>query len=587
MVFASRPAGIAAAAVVTFACLALLTSSAGRAGGTADPAGAAGQPGVARGGHLVATIRGEPRTFNRYTSRDFAAELFSFLTQARLVRVNRATQQVEPALAESWACTPDGLGCTLKLRQGVTFSDGARFSSADVVFAFDAIYDESTGSPLAESVAVGGKKITVSAPDDTTVVIRFPSAFGPGVRILDNLPILPRHKLVAALRAGALRKAWGTETNPAELSGLGPFILREYVSGQRLVFTRNPRYWGKDPAGAALPYLDGLTLEIVPDQNAELLRLESGQSDLTQSEVRPDDYAMLKRAEAAGKIRLFDAGLAYDADCFWFNLRRAAKASDDRRAWLQSLGLRRAVSLAVDRRAFANTVFLGAAEPIWGPVSPANRIWYPPASSGIVPQVRYDPAGARALLAGLGLRDRNNDGMLEDAQGAAVRFALLTQKGPTSLERGATIIRDDLRTLGIKVDVVALELGALVDRMMKGDYDAIFFRFLTTDSDPALNLDFWLSSGSAHVWDMAQQTPSTEWERELDEVMLKQAAEPDLKKRQQLFWRAQKILADNLPVLYFAVPHVFVATSARVAGAMPAPVRPPLLWAPDTIGIRK
>ena len=72
---------------------------------------------------------------------------------------------------------------------------------------------------------------------------------------------------------------------------------------------RNPNYWRKDAAGRALPYLDRLTLEITPDQNAELLRLQSGQADLTQSEMRPDDYAALKREAAAGKLRLVDAGL--------------------------------------------------------------------------------------------------------------------------------------------------------------------------------------------------------------------------------------------------------------------------------------
>ncbi len=551
-----------------------------------SPGSASGSPQAARGGHLVATIRSEPRSFNRYASRDFATEIFSFLTEARLVRVNRATQQVEPWLAESWTCTRDGLGCTMKLRRGLTFSDGVPFTSADVVFSFQAIYDGPTGSPLAESVAVGGKQIAVSAPDASTVVIRFPSSFGPGVRILDNLPILPRHKLESALRAGSLRKAWGTDTRPEELAGLGPFVLREYVSGQRLVFARNPRYWRKDAAGTALPYLDGLTLEVVPDQNAELLRLESGQSDMTQSEVRPDDYAMLKRAEAAGKLRLFDAGLAFDSDCFWFNLQ-PSRASDPRHAWLQSLQFRRAVSLAVDRKGFADAVFLGAADPIWGPVSPANATWYPPASSRAVPSPPYDPAGARALLGEAGLRDRNNDGLLEDAQGAPVRFALLTQRGQTALERGAAVIRDDLRKIGITVDVVALEVGALVERMMKGDYDAIYFRFVMTDTDPALNLDFWLSSGSAHVWNMAQKTPATAWERELDGLMLKQAAETSLAGRQRLFWQAQKLLADHLPVIYFAVPRVFVATSSRVTGAIPAPVRPPLLWAPDTLAIKQ
>ncbi|HNV04406.1 MAG TPA: ABC transporter substrate-binding protein [Vicinamibacterales bacterium] len=534
-----------------------------------------------RGGSLVATLRSEPRTLNPLTGRDFASTLVASLTHARLLRINRATQQLEPWLAESYACSADGLSCTLKLRRGVTFSDGAPFTSADVVFSFRAVYDEKTGSPLGDVMLVGGKPIAAAAPDAHTVALTFPAPFGPGLRLLDSLPIVPRHKLEAALGAGTLREQWGPAAPPAQIAGLGPFVLQEYRAGERLVLARNPRYWRADASGTRLPYLDRLTLEITPDQNAELLRLQSGQADLTQSEVRPDDYAALRRAAAAGTLRLADAGLAFDADAFWINLRPGAKAHQGR-PWLARVELRRAISHAVNRRAFADEVFLGAAEPLWGPVPPSNAAWYAP--EGAIERQAYDPARAQALLAGLGLRDANRDGMLEDASGAPARFALVTQKGNTALEKGAAFLRDELRKVGLGVDVVPLEVGSLVDRMTKGDYDALYFRFLTSDTDPAMNLDFWLSSGGAHVWNMEQPSPATPWEQEIDTLVLKMAAERAPAERRRLFIQAQKVLADNLPVIYFAVPRVFVATSTRVAGAVPAPVRPPVLWNADAIG---
>jgi peptide/nickel transport system substrate-binding protein len=529
-------------------------------------------------------MRSEPRSFNPHAGRDFASSLIGLLTQARLVRINRATQQLEPWLAEKYACSPHGLNCTLNLRRGVTFSDGAAFTSADVLFSFQVVYDEKTGSPLGDAMLIGGKPLNVAAPDAHTVVITFPTAFGPGLRLLDSLPILPRHKLDAALRAGTLRQQWGPTTAPAELAGLGPFVVQEYKAGERVVLARNPRYWRKDAAGTQLPYLDRLTLEITPDQNAELLRIQSGQADLAQSEIRPDDYATLKREAVAGRLRLADAGLAFDADAFWFNLKPGAKAHDGR-PWLQRTELRRAVSHAVNRRAFADAVFLGAAEPLWGPVSPSNTTWYAP--PGAIDRQAYDTGRARVILAGLGLRDKDSNGMLEDTAGAPVRFALVTQKGNTALEKGAAFIRDELKKVGLAVDVVPLEVGALVDRMMKGDYDALYYRFLTTDTDPAMNLDFWLSSGGAHVWNMEQAQPATSWEKDLDSLMTKMAAARTLAARQQLFFQAQKILSDNLPVIYFAVPRVFVATSTRVTGATPAPVRPPILWNADSIGVAR
>jgi peptide/nickel transport system substrate-binding protein len=245
------------------------------------------------------------------------------------------------------------------------------------------------------------------------------------------------------------------------------------------------------------------------------------------------------------------------------------------------------VSHAVNRRALADAVFLGAAEPLQGPVSPSNTAWYPPASYAGIDRQAYDLAKARVLLAALGLRDTNGDGVLEDAAGAPARFTLITQKGNTALEKGAAFIRDELKKVGLTVDVVPLEVGALVDRMTKGDYEALYFRFLTSDTDPAMNLDFWLSSGSAHVWNIEQAQPATPWERDLDALMTKMAAARDLPARQPLFYQAQKVFADNLPVIYFAVPRLYVATSTRVTGAILAPVRPPILWNADSIGVAK
>src|SRR6185295_17844851 len=144
------------------------------------------------------------------------------------------------------------------------------------------------------SMTVGGQPVKATAPDANTVIFTFASPFGPGVRIFDNLPILPKHKLGAALAAGTLAQAWGPATPPSELVGLGPFVLREYTAGQRLVFDRNPHYWRTAADGERLPYVDRLILEVVPEQNAELLRLIAGETDLTHSELRPDDYVQAR-----------------------------------------------------------------------------------------------------------------------------------------------------------------------------------------------------------------------------------------------------------------------------------------------------
>ena len=156
-------------------------------------------------------------------------ELLSLLTQATLVRVNRATGALEPRLAESWTQSPDGLTWTLKLREGLTFSDGAPFTSADVVFSVEALYDERTGSELASSIRIAGKPLSASALGGHTVVVVFPGPYGPGLSLLDSLPILPSHKLSGPLQAGTFREAWSMATAPGEIAGLGPFVVESYT----------------------------------------------------------------------------------------------------------------------------------------------------------------------------------------------------------------------------------------------------------------------------------------------------------------------------------------------------------------------
>jgi peptide/nickel transport system substrate-binding protein len=537
--------------------------------------------GPRRGGTLVSSIRAEPRSFNRISARDSTTDLLTNLTQAKLVRIDRVSQEVTPWLAESWTRSDDARRYTVKLRPGVVFSDGQPFTSADVVFMFDAIYDEKTGSNLADSLTANGKRLQVKAIDPLTVEIVFPEPFAAGVSLLDNLPILPRHKLGPALAAGELAGAWSLSTPPSEIVGLGPFVVASYAPGQRVVLERNPRYFLKASDGAPLPYVDRLILEIVTDQNAELLRLEAGQIDTTETAITPEAYAPLKRAADAGKIKLQDLGVGLNANSLWFNLKPGAFAGDPRAAWLQRDELRQAISLAVDRQLFADTVYFGAAVPVYGPITPANRKWH---REG--PATPHDPAAARQKLAAIGLTDRNGDGTLEDGRNNPARFTLLTQKGRPELERAGTIIRDELMKIGVVVDVVALEVSALIDRIANtGMYEAVYFSPTMTATDPALNPDFWFSFGSAHLWNSGQKTPATPWERQIDELMAKQIAATDDAERKRLFDEVQRIFGDHAPVVYFVAPRVHVVVSSRVTHVTPAVSRPQTLWLAETIAI--
>lgn len=543
--------------------------------------GNAAPPIPARGGTLIVSSRNDARSFNRIVSRDFPSEIVALLTQGRLVRINRATQELEPWLAEKWTTSPDGRTHTLTLREGVKWSDGVPFTSADVVFTFDIFQHPKSGAVLASSFYFDGKPVTATAPDARTVVITYPTPFAPGLRQLDNVIIAPKHKLEGALKDGRFAEAWSAATSPSDVVGLGPFKLARYEPGQRIVYERNPYFWRRDERGVQLPYLDGIVQEIVPEQDAEMIRLQSGQIHFTQQQLRATDIAPMRQLADQGKIQLMDLGVAPDPDHFFINLRPASWTKDPRADWIQHRELRQAIMHAIDREAFANTVFLGEAVPIRGPVTPGNIKWFWPN----LQRYEFSLEKARALLASIGLENRDADEWLEHGNGSEARFSLLTLRGATVLERSAQVIRDDLRRVGIAIDIVTLEGNTVFQRMVAGDFESILVAF-QGDLDPALNKDFWLSSGSAHVWDPSQPKPHRDWEQQIDELMVKQAATLDENERKRLFNEVQRIFAENLPIMHFAAPRIYIAVSPSVINMSPAPQRPQLLWSADTLALR-
>ena len=527
-----------------------------------------------RGGTVTCSLRSEPRSFNRIVTRDVPSDLYTILTNSKLISVNRATQEVEPGIAESWTISPDNKTFTLTLRDGVAWSDGTPFTAADVLFTFQTIYDPRVDSLLASSLKIDGQPLVVTSPDPKTVVINLPHSFGPGITLLDNVHLAPKHKYEAALKAGTFKEAMSASTPPEELVALGPYKLTSYAPGQRLIFDRNDKYWKKDAAGVQLPYIDKVVLEIVPDQNAELVRLQSGQFDLLQQQIRAEDIATLRPLEQQGKLRVIELGVSTDPDSFFFNLRSHYWAKDPRRDWIMRKEFRQAISHAIDREAFANNVFLGAGVPIWGPITSGNKVWFNPN----VQRYGYSLERAKELLATIGLINRDADEWLEDKNGTEAQFSVIGYRGNSSIDRGAAILRDELKKVGIRVDVVMLEQGALIQRMVKGDFESIYFLFTTTHLDPAMNPDFWLSSGSAHVWNIGQPKPATDWEKEIDDLMVTVMGSVDQAERKRAFDNVQKIFADNLPVLYFVTPRLYMGVSTRIGGITPAILRPQLLW---------
>lgn len=527
-----------------------------------------------RGGELVVAARAEPKTFNPVTAGDGPSREIIWRTQADLIHINRATQQTEPALASSWAVSSDGLVYTVHLRRGIRFSDGHPFDADDVIFSMAVYLDERVHSPQRDLLTPGGAPIRARKIDQSTVAFDFAAPYAAAERIFDSVAMLPRHLLEPMWKAGRFGEAWTIATPPANIAGLGPFRLDQYRAGEQVVLVRNPYYWKTDAAATRLPYLDRLTSLFVPSEESQVMRLQAGEVDVL-NHVNPQHAALLERDQRNGPYVVHDLGPGLEYNFLCFNQNEATpQAARPQRAWFRDDRFRRAVSLALDRPSLVRLVYAGRATALWGHVTPGNRLWL---NSGI-PHPPQSASQALALLTEAGFT-RPNGSTLVDRAGVEVTFSIVVAAGNGPLTEMATIIQDDLRRIGMRVQIVPLEFGAMLARVLEThDYDACLLRLAGGDVDPNPEMNVWLSSGPTHVWRPAQASPATAWEAEIDRLMRRQMTTLDGAKRKQLYDRVQALVADKLPLIPLVSPNIIVAAKRGLGNFRPAVLDHYTLW---------
>jgi peptide/nickel transport system substrate-binding protein len=293
--------------------------------------------------------------------------------------------------------------------------------------------------------------------------------------------------------------------------------------------------------------------------------------------VSPDTFDQLQKKMPAAPR---DLGTSLEAEMLWFNQAPRAPLPEYKKAWFRSKEFRRAVSAAINREDLCRLVYHGHARPAEGPVSPANRFWFNPA---LKPH-RYDPREAVARLAADGFRLR--DGVLRDRQGNAVEFSLMTNAGNPARERMAMMIEQDLKGVGIRLNLVRLDYSAIMERLNQTfQYEACLLGLTNVDLDPNGQMNVWMSSAANHQWNPNQAAPATPWEAEIDRLMQAQnsAAAPD--KRKAYFDKVQEIVWEQAPFLYLVNKNALVAVSAAVGNASPSVLRPSAFWNVDVLSL--
>ena len=531
------------------------------------------------GGRLVVSLRAEPKTLNPLIAADANSREVIGAMQADLVHINRATQLTEPALAKSWKVSPDGLQYTLMLRKGLRFSDGHPVDADDVLFTFRVYLDEKVHAPQRDLLIFDGKPISVRKVDPFTVVFQLPKPYGVAERMFDGWAILPRHLLEKSYEEGKIGQL-GTLITPGNLwAGLGPFRLKEYVAGQRLVLERNPYYWKTDAKGNRLPYLDELIFLFVPSADAQVLRFQSGETDMI-SRLGAENFSVLVRQQR--DYKMVDAGPGLEYNFLFFNLNDPGEKTPaealQKQKWFREVKFRQAVSAAVDREAIVRLVYQGRGTALWGLVAPGNRRW----QDDKLPRPPRSLDKARALLKEAGFSwstTPNDDAALLDSSGKRVEFSIITNSSNADRSKMAALIQDDLKQLGMRVQVVPLEFRSLLDRVTQTkEYDACVLGVASFDADPNSDINVWLSNGGTHLWNPSQPHPATPWEAEIDRLIDEQMYARTFDQRKKLFDRAQELLWEYQPMIFLASPDILTGARNSVGNFRPAVLEPYVLW---------
>ncbi len=511
------------------------------------------------GGELHFCLHGEPKTFNPVLVDDEASENVRYLTGGVLIRLNRQTQALEPALATSWIVSRDRRTITFQLRKGIYFSDGTPFTSDDVAYTMKLLLDPNTHSPTGDAFQSGDAKTEIRAAAPDVVSIVFPAPIAGLERLFDQVAIMSAH------------------SPKKEMTVLGPFYIADYRAGSSVLLRKNPNYWKRDAQGNHLPYVDSIQLDIQRNRDIELLRFRRGELQLI-NRLDPEQFERLKQENPA-LVR--SAGTGLDAEEFWFNQVPTAPIAAPKRTWFQTTEFRKAVSLAINRADLSRIVYKGFARPAYGPVSPANQFWF----NSSLSEPKYDPQGALRLLIQADFHYDNET--LKDRAGNRVEFTLVTNSGNPAREKMAAMIQQDLTQIGIKVNIVTLDFPSLIERMTRTfDYDACLLGLVNTDLDPNGVMTVWMSSGENHQWNPNQKSPATPWEAEIDKLMREQSSAATEKERKAKFDRVQQIVTEQQPFIYLINKDVLNAVSPSVVGAAPVVLNPQAFWNAETLRVQ-
>lgn len=453
-------------------------------------------------GNLIAAISGEPDQLDpQKTTAYFSFEVLENVFDT-LVEPD-AELNMQPALAESWETSPDGLTWTFHLRPDVTFHDGSPFTADDVVYSYRRIIDEKLSNVDKFSAVTD-----VVATDDRTVTL---TVAQPTPNLLTNL---------GGFKGMAIVQRRNVEDGQigSHPIGTGPFMFDSQTSGDSIRLTANPDYWG----GA--PKIPGVTFRFIGQPSTALSALQAGEIDWTDA-VPPQRVEQLRNDDS------LHLAVTPSNDYWYLALNQARPPWNDVR-------VRQAIAYAIDRPSIVQATSYGTAE--------ANQLAIPKGNPWYIEysRYRYDIEHAKELLAQSGSSPQSMD-------------LLVTTEYPQTVT-AAQVIADNLAPLGITVNIRTVDFATWLDEQNNGNFDMLMMGWLG-NIDPD---DFYYAQHHTDGTSNAQKFSDPR----VDALLDAGRTEMDPQVRKDDYGRAATLIADEVSYLYLYNPAVLQAWSPTLTG---------------------
>ena len=446
--------------------------------------------------------------------------------------------ELEPALAEKWDVSADGLTYTFNLRKGVKFHDGTPFNAAAVKFNYERQMPANAQPRMQLAKPVFGRFDRIETPDESTVRIVLKEKQGSLAIQLATFP--------GWIMSPTALKKYGDDYT-SHPTGTGPFIFDSWDRDAQIVVKRNPDYWG------VRPKVDRVILKVTKEASVRVDQLLAGEADVI-TEIAPLDVA---RVSGGANTTILTAPPINFAVMGFLMFRKP----------FNDINVRKAINLAINRQALVTFLYKDLGITLDAPLPKAS--W---AYNSDLKGYPYDPDQAKTLLAAAGY------GPSSPLSFEALTFNQARPYCPLGMGKVAEVVQADLKKVGVDMKLRTMPgVGETEDAAARDEGDAFFTGYFFAGDPGPIFAQIWASDAAAPKGGNLPRYSNPE----VDKLIAESLPEPDQAKRKAIYWKIQELIMADAPMVFINSYATLRGIRKNITGFKIQPDQYDYLWLVD------